>query len=83
MSTSTSAYNVMTLINFMEGVICPNLNLIVEADVSPSEEDFYVAPKATTRAKANYNTRQYSKELRAIGYRAPSNSKRKGYKGWR
>lgn len=80
---STSAYDVMTLVNFVKGVIMPSLQSIVETSVGPDEEDFCVAPKATTRAKVRYESRQYSKELRAMGHRAPANSKAKGFKGWR
>lgn len=76
-------YDVMTLVNFVEGVIMPSLQSIVETSVGPDEEDFVVVPKATTRAVARYNARQYSQELRAMGYRAPANSKAKGFKGWR
>ena len=77
MSTST-AYDLLTVINFVEGVIMPSLQSVAEYDVSPSEEDFYVTDKVTTRAKVRYESRQYSQELRAMGYNArKGNSKSK------
>lgn len=70
-------YDLLTVINFVEGVIMPSLDKVAEWD-RPVDQDLGVNIPCDTRTIARAEAREYRAEMRAMGYKArKSNSKSK------